>query len=62
VFFVSFVVKTSEIKHQTSEIRPPVQKQGRPIPNRRSGQAERLRNGKLQSEFSDAKSLCLAPL
>ena len=34
---------TSNIAHQTSEIRPPVQKQGRPVPNQRSGQVERLR-------------------
>jgi len=45
----------SDIEHQTSEIRPPVQKQGRPIPNQRVGQAERLRNRSPQSEISNQK-------
>jgi hypothetical protein len=34
----------STISNLKSYIRYPVQKQGRPVPNQRSGQAERLRN------------------
>jgi len=43
-------------------IRHPVQKQGRPVPNRRSGQAERLRNRNQQSEISGQQSRIMSDI
>src|SRR6266496_5191192 len=42
-----------EVPRYKSYIRYPVQKQERPVPNQRSGQAERLRNLSPQSEISN---------
>jgi len=46
----------SDIKHQTCEIRPPVQKQGRPVPNwclgQPSGRAERLNELRRRNHLS----------
>jgi hypothetical protein len=47
----------SDIKHQTSEIRPPVQRQGRRLPHQRRRQAERLESRSQQSAVRNLSAL-----